>query len=136
MPIEEPGVGFDQFSWATVRANQIRSLQVQARADNERAKAAYEDKKKTWVEVNKINRDRGLAISPVPTVPLELVVNDDGSNTYKAFVPALIGPELPPQVGIPSQGLLPVGGPPTNDWMLGQIMSKLLDIEGILKGQK
>lgn len=94
------------FDWQTLRKEIYQKMLAAAADRNLAAVAAYKDKCANWIEVNVRNREMGLAITPVPTVPKKEVIQDTGSEfvtVYEEFTD-LQPPVLPaPVVGVKSE---------------------------------
>lgn len=86
-------------SWITTWLNdQIAKRKADVIAANGQAVADYTSKCKAWVEMNSLNRDKGVEISPVPPIPHKQGVDDAGNIIDLGPFPDLKPPVLPEPV--------------------------------------
>jgi hypothetical protein len=88
-----------------VQKQQTANLQAMAAQQNAQRLQTYTGQCATWVTNNLRNRDLGLPLTAVPTIPNQITVADDGTWTEAPFVPPLQPPVLPPPVApLPDAG--------------------------------
>jgi hypothetical protein len=90
-------MAIDIFDPQYVQKQQVLSLQRMAADQNTMRVQNYKQVAADWVAANIVNRDRGVPISALPTIPKKIVV-DDAGNWFEVNFEDLSAPVLPPQV--------------------------------------
>jgi hypothetical protein len=86
-----------------VKKQQLASLQRMAAEQNSLRVQLYTQASADWIAANVINRDKGLPIAALPTVPKKITVSDAGEWTEAPFAD-LVAPVLPPVQKLPGDG--------------------------------
>ncbi len=99
----------DVFAPDGYRLNMIYGRQQEALRINEEAKKNFEQQSADWIKNNTHNRTIGQPLSAKPLMPKELVVEDNGTERWKAFE-GMKEPELDPEQAPPPRGPGFMGG--------------------------
>jgi hypothetical protein len=91
----------DIFDPQYVQKQQVANLQRMAAEQNNLRVQRYKQASADWIAANLRNRDIGLPISELPTIPKKIVVSDEGEWTEVPF-DDLQAPVLPAPVVVPS----------------------------------
>jgi hypothetical protein len=94
----------DIFDPRYVQKQQVLSLQRMAAEQNNLRVQRYQQASADWITANMRNRDMGLPIGELPTIPKKIAVSDQGDWTEAAF-DDLQAPVLPTPVVVPSGSL-------------------------------
>lgn len=120
----------DVFSPQFYELNMIYGRQQAALIQNKNNKENYINQSKVWIGANTDNFLAARPLTVKPLLPKELIVNDDGTEDYKAFSD-LKEPELPANLVIiknpQGPGLFGSAPPPDKQDMIIAMLRSLND---------